>query len=322
MLYGVYFLLNYKKINRNIILSLLSFLILTLPILLKSFMTSSSVYNFNQWIIFIKLRVPGHFFLTEWPFLNTFMFFILILMFIVSLNYKADKTKNDKVIILSLGTLLLMIISFIFTEVYPISYIIQSSFFRGVIIPRVVAIIYVINFIFNSFKHNSKKLMASGMALLLVLTITIPFFVGEHKGVFDEINLDKPITLWEDVSIKSKELTPLDSLFITPLFSLGFTFFSERSEFINWKNSGVGIYSGQYVSEAFNRFSFVCKHDFEFGSRAELVEECAKGYDNLNEKDLETAKEQYGVTHIIVNKPKELNFNLIYENEEYRIYEL
>jgi len=322
LLYGFYFLINFKKINKKVILSFIVFLALAFPILFKSLMTKSPVLNFDQWIHFLTLRVSGHFFPTTWPFINTSLFFILVAMFIVSLRYKPDKTKSNKVIVLSWGTLLLLSISFIFTEIHPVIPVIQASLFRGIVIFRVIALIFVINFIIASFKYNYRKILASGMAMFLVSTAVVPIFTGEQKGLFSDVNISKEKGLWEDVSLKAKELTQKDSLFITPPFSLGFTFFSERSEFINWKTSGVGVYSGKFVAEAVKRFKVVCKHEFDFSTRTELVEECKKGYERLNKEDFELAKEEYGITHIIVERPKQLNLSLIYENEGYRIYEL
>ena len=325
LLYGFYFLVNYKKINKAVIGSLVLFLLGSSYILIKSFSSASTNYlPIDKWIYFLSLRVSGHFFPSTWSILSYVLFGILILLFLISFKYKPKEEKHNKVILLSIGTLILCIISFFFTEILPVKQIVQASFLRGIVIFRVIAIIYVINYIIQSLKSSSRihKQISLGISVFLLLLIIIPFFVGGHRGIFDEVNLEKPIGPWEDVALNSKDLTSKDSLFITPPFSLGFTFFSERSEFINWKTSGVGVYSSRYVAEAFSRFAFVCKHDFELESRTELVEECTKGYENINEEDLKKTKDQYKITHIIVRKPKTLDFNLIYENEEYRIYEL
>ncbi len=321
LLYGFYFLLNYKKINSKVILAALIFVVFSLPIFIKSFTAASSnIISLSQWIYFLKLRVSGHFFPTTWSFINSLLFVILIVLFLFSLKIKPEEEKNKKVILMSIGTLILFLISFIFTEIYPIKSVVQASLFRGLVIFRVIAIIYVINFIVNSL--NYRRFLAYFMTLILISTAIVPIFTGAQKGVFSDVNITKKIGPWEDALLKAKELTPKDSLFITPPFSLGFTFFSERSEYINWKTSGIGVYSEKFVLEAIRRFEFVCKHEFNFKSRTELVEECKKGYNNLNEGDLELAREGYGVTHIIVENPKQLNFKLIYENKEYRIYEL
>lgn len=325
MLYGFYFILNHKKIDKKVIFSLFLFLIISSPILYQSFAaTSSSAINFEEWLNFLELRVSGHFFPLSWPIETYLLFSLLILMFLISLKYKPEDSIHTKVMAISLGTFLLFLIGLIFTEFYPIKAVIQASLFRGIVIFRVIIFLYIINYIVHAVKSksNTAKYTSYFMILFLLSASIMPFFVGAQKGVFSEINMEKETTEWEDVSLKAKELTSKDSLFITPTFSLGFTYFSERSEFINWKTSGVGVYSTSYVSEAIKRFELVCKHDFDFESRTELVEECKKGYTSLDENDLINAKKVYGVTHIIVEKPKELNLKKLYENKQYTVYEL
>jgi len=324
LLYVFYFLFNLKEINKKVIYSSLIYIIISLPLFIKSFLAvSSESFNLDQWLYFIWIRIADHFFPLSWSFISYLLFFILIVMFIISFKYKPESSMHKKIVLFSLGSLLLFIIGFVFTEIFPVKSIIQASFFRGLVVFRVVAFIYVINYIINSLKSKeSRKVLALGMAAFFVLIAVTPFFAGAQKGIFSEVNVDKELTSWEKISIKAKELTPKDSLFITPTFSQGFTFFSERSEFINWKTSGVGAYSTAYVTKAVERFEFVCKHKLNFNSRAELVEECKKGYENLNEYDLKIAKEKYGVTHTIVEKPKTLDLKIVYENGEYVIYEL
>ncbi|MBI2107396.1 hypothetical protein HYT57_05420 [Candidatus Woesearchaeota archaeon] len=323
MLYGFYFILNYKKIDKKIILSLFAFLIIASPILYQSFSaTSSSVINLEEWLNFIELRVSGHFFPFSWQVEVYMLFFLLIIMFLISFKHKPEESIHKKITIFSIGTLILFLIGLIFTELYPVKGVIQASLFRGIVIFRVIIFMYIINHIVKSVKSNSTKYTSYLMILFLLSASIIPFFVGAQKGVFSNISIEKESNEWEDVSLMAKELTSKDSLFITPTFSLGFAYLSERSEFINWKNSGVGVYSTSYVSEAIKRFELVCKHDFSFSSRTELVEECTDGYKNLNENDLKNAKDIYGVTHIITEKPKDLNLRKIYENKKYTIYEL
>jgi len=325
MLYSFYFFLNYKKIDKKVIFSIFLFLTISSPMLYQSFSaTSTDVINLKEWLNFLEIRVSGHFFPLSWPLETYLLFSLLALMFLVSLRYKPDERVHKKIMVISLGTCLLFLIGLIFTEFYPVKLVIQASLFRGIVIFRIIIFIYIINYIVNAFKSKSDtpKYISYFMILFLLSASLVPFFIGVQKGVFSNVALEKEITEWEEVSLKAKELTPKDSLFITPTFSIGFTFFSERSEFINWKTSGVGVYSTSYVKEAVKRFELVCKHNFDFVSRTELVEKCTKGYKNLNENDLQNAKGVYGVTHIIVEKPKNFNLKKIYENNRYIIYEL
>src|SRR3989344_1447300 len=205
LVYGFYFLVYFKRINKKVVLSVILFLIITFPILFRSIMSDTSISDFSLWFNFLKLRVSGHFFPSTWPFLNTSLFFVLIAMFIISLKYEQDKTRKNEVIILSLGSLLLLLISFIFTEIYPVGFVIQTSLFRGIVVFRVIALIYVINFIVNSFKYKSKMLLASGMALLLISTAIIPVFTGAQKGVFSDVNIPGDTELSESESLSTKE---------------------------------------------------------------------------------------------------------------------
>ena len=323
MLYSFYFILSYKQINKKVILSLFLFLLISSPILYQSFTTTSAnTVNFDEWLNFLELRVSGHFFPLSWPIEAYILFSLLIIMFIISFRYKPENSIHKKITTFSIAALLLFLIGLIFTEIYPVKGIIQASLFRGIVILRVIIFIYIINYIMQSIKLRKAKYFSYAMILFLLSASIVPFFVGAQKGVFSEIKLEKEITEWEDVSLMAKELTSKDSLFITPTFNLGFTYFSERSEFINWKTSGVGVYNTNYVTEAIKRFELVCNKDFNFVSRTALVEECKEGYTSLDENDLKNAKSAYGVTHIITEKTKELNFKKIYENNKYTIYEL
>lgn len=326
LIYIFYFIIHTKKINRAVIGSGILFILLSIPVIIKSLLSvSSKSLSMDEWLNFLRLRVLEHFFPLSWSIMVYTLFAVLVAMFLISFKYKPEKNKHEKVFAVFIGSLLLFLIGLAFTEIFPVKTIIQANFFRGMIIIRILAFVYIINYIVNVFakKENfANKTVAMGMAITLLSAAIVPMFVGAHIGPFNEVDIEKSIEPWEEISIKAKEVTPKDSLFITPPFNLGFTYFSERSEFINWKTSGIGTYSDKFVAEAIGRFELVCNHPLDFSSRTELVETCKQGYDSLNELDLKNAKEKYQVTHIIVQKPKTLNLKKVYENEQYVIYEL
>ena len=185
-LYVFYFIINYKEINKQLILSGLLSVVLIIPVIISSISVKPlTTTGLNEWMHLLRLRVEGHFFPLSWSFLVYFTFFLTCVMFLIS-YYHNEKTKNKKVLVMFFGSLLLLLFGFIFTEIYPVMEVIQMSLFRGWVIFRVIAYIYIIYFIVDVFRHSSsrlKKTIALLAAIWLVSAALIPMFIGSQRGI-------------------------------------------------------------------------------------------------------------------------------------------
>jgi len=121
---------------------------------------------------------------------------------------------------------------------------------------------------------------------------------------------------WVDVQLWCKNNTPKDSFFIVPPYFMGFRVYSERSILGDWKDGGVSNFNPAFAIKWWERMR-------DLGYTQENYKKYGKKeYNSLTEFEFEKLAKKYNATHVIVEKPKELNFTLSYENGYFRIYEM
>ncbi len=132
--------------------------------------------------------------------------------------------------------------------------------------------------------------------------------------VFNEVDNE-----WEDVSVRTGELTPVDSLIVIPPYLEGFRMLSERSAVVNFKVSGVW-YGREIELEWVERMRRFC--DMEDWVGFEGKKKCRVGYNGMESSRLIELSREYGADYIVVERPKELELSLVYENDGFRLYSL
>ncbi len=140
-------------------------------------------------------------------------------------------------------------------------------------------------------------------------------------------NIDFPnhrsINSWEEISIKTKELTDKTDLIITPPFEESFKVYSKRNNYFGWTESGSFLYFPNFAVESFNRLEDLCgPFDKENKSSYEIKKVCESNMKDINENKLMWLKEKYGVTHIILKNQSNFELDILFKNEDYALYKL
>jgi len=157
-MYIIYFLFNLKEINKKLMVKGLISLAIVSPVLIKSIsIVSSKISNLDLWMQFIILRSGHHIFPSFWDFRSAILFFILVIFFFISWKYRPIKKIHKPVLFMGLATLILMTTGAIFSEIYFNLEIVKLSLFRSIIYFRVIMIIYISNYIYNSLRKGVKS---------------------------------------------------------------------------------------------------------------------------------------------------------------------
>lgn len=334
-MYLIYFIFNLREINKRIFFCGFASFLLVLPVFIKTLVIEKIGFNFDKWLQFTVLRLNHHLFPSFWDMRNWILFSILVIFFFVSLKYKPKERYNKKVLFFGL-TVLLFFICTLISEFYPNKEVIELTLIRGVSFFRIIMIIYISNYIYNELKKI--RLSMKIVPALFILILFLGYILGPGlfgSGFFKYVEYPpKTTTQWENISIKTKELTNKDDFVITPPFEDGFKFYSERNEFYNWYESSdiISFPENKYYNSdaVITRFEIVCgdlNGFFEEGiwkplSHGQAKIKCNEYYNNLTEKNLILLKEKYGITHAIFKKPKGLNLNILYENQEFILYKI
>lgn len=128
-----------------------------------------------------------------------------------------------------------------------------------------------------------------------------------------------PQNNWEDAQLWALHNTPKNAVFITPPHLTGFRVYSERSTVVDCDDRGQSNPHYIHGYEWINRVKIVC-NESSFQVPCEVY--CNSGYKKNLEVDFFKLASMYNISYIVVEKPKNLNFNLVYENEDFRIYKI
>ena len=134
-----------------------------------------------------------------------------------------------------------------------------------------------------------------------------------------------------DIQIWLRENTSKDSLIITPPYIdehsfASFRVHSERSILaLNSELARVAISQG--LEETLRtRLDDLSKDGFSpallTGDYGKMYHAIYEGYNNLNEDDIVRLSKKYDANYFIREKPSELNLTVVYENDEYILYEI
>lgn len=129
---------------------------------------------------------------------------------------------------------------------------------------------------------------------------------------------------WEDIQVWASKNTNKDDIFITPPDMDGFRLHSERSTVGEWHDVILSTVNEDYAKKIWERMNDLCNSEIfghcqgEYGYTCNQL--CGDQYRKLDEKYFTQLARKYGAKYIVIEKPKALNFNLVYENNEYRAY--
>ncbi len=277
---------SYKK--RLGIITLLLILLLGITIIIKS----KFIIRTN-WLTVIRLRNSYAFLdlwnIKSWGYLFTLLFPGIFLF----LNKKYSSRKlNYLLLICYLTAVMLTFIHWLFAVVYPTIYIISLQLLRIWLYPVLISIFY--------FCYFYCKLVRRSIFLLISIFLISVLIGWRNLYVPQRKDLDK----WLNVQNWAKQNTAYNCLFLVPFTSKGFRVEAERSTTGEYKDGALSFYSPDFSSE---------------------WEERAKDLSYWEEKtdaDLLLLQQKYKFNYIVTNDKAKRTFQLVFNNNAYRIYSL
>ena len=119
---------------------------------------------------------------------------------------------------------------------------------------------------------------------------------------------------WADIQMFAREHSHKDALFIVPPYVNDFGLYSERATLGDWAE-GANIL---YMDNAFAKEWLARMNDLGWKE----LWGAQKGYNGLSTLEVLRAAQKYGADYIVTEKPKHFDLTLIYENEEFALYEV
>ncbi len=357
------------------------------------------------------IRIPWHIMPSQFSIISYVSFFILLVLFFISLKYTSKSTKHKDIFVILLCALFFFFLGTFFVEIIPSEFIVKIQFFRMIILFRTITLIYIANYfskklfsdsnkvftliafaslfdhililiiplylIYDIYIHKilckkfhlkfwEKDFLSYLLIIFLVIVFVIFFFFGNNflsKQIYlrlicdflwvffvlslywllfvklDSIKSFKVIlsliviilclfSLYfvNNVKITEPEKdeayawiganTPKGSIFIIPPHIVDFRLKVNRAIVIN--HQAIPFKSNQVI-EWKNRLEDVTNH-IEFKSAKNRRKELQDGYNSLTEEDFINLQDKYGFDYILVERPKSLDFIILYENNKYVLY--
>lgn len=316
------------------------------------------LYADPRWIGLVRLRSSHHIFPFSWGKGTLFRPGLLLLVFFMSWKHR-PRANYHRVVLCSTATIFaLCMAGTVFTELLPLSIVIQSHSFRSSIFLVYFAMIYFANYFLvelQSRKNMFDKLLVAfpsigilyaagrwpypyvaffALTMLLILHYLIcrrdlspRYFVMALLvivvgiGAYDRgsFSIDNAQdTNWLDVQVWAKQNTSLQDVFIVPPNWYSFRVESERTIYGDWKDGAMTIWSPAFGYEWFRRMKALGY------KKAGSLEE---GFKNLNETDFvnianEGTRNGHKTFLIMFKERETLNFPITYANEKFVVYEV
>jgi len=143
--------------------------------------------------------------------------------------------------------------------------------------------------------------------VLIVILVTANIGSLSSKGKFlERVHLPGlvPTNAWIELQHWTEKNTERDSLFLVPPNTSGFRIYSKRGIVGDRKDGAPGLFSEEYAKEWRHRMNIL------------------GGYDAFKEDRFIALSKEYDASHLITRKSHNLNFQQIYANSQFVVYEL
>lgn len=168
----------------------------------------------------------------------------------------------------------------------------------------------------------------ASLALLTMSTSSAVVAPG-YKFWYPGIYTSGHKTSWYDVQIWARDNTPKDTVFITPphiwwWYESDWRVFSERSTVVTLSELLEAAFAPEYIERWKPRFETLAPGALEQfkGNYFENVKITAEAFYSLSSEELKCIAGQYKASYLVVEKPYLRNFSVVYENDQYVIYDL
>lgn len=164
----------------------------------------------------------------------------------------------------------------------------------------------------------------------VVVLSAVVFFMCMQLQIWNpKLEIYGEDTPWVDVQTWAKTNTLKDAIFITPpeefgLYQSDWRVYSERSTFATYSEILVAAFNPHFTDGWVERFKMIApgamsKFGGDYFINTELTKEA---YYSLSVADIEKLSCTQKVSYIVMEKPHTLSFTLIYENQQFTVYDL
>lgn len=284
-----------KKCWKPIILKVSIFLIVAGPILCAFILSgqSGTLFMDASWKSIVLERMP-YVFVTQWSVINFLLLFSTCIFFGTFTHFFKKKINPtvQAILFVSLGFFTLAFLSAIFTFRLGL----QLQLARNLYLFVVFALIYGVG---SALARLSKVNLKKASIILLIISVALCLPGRNRYGIL-WVN---PLSEYQQAAIWAKTNTPNDSLFIVPLDTSGFRFWSKRSVFLELKEGGDGLYN--------RNFAMV------WNDREELIEEERQ----FTITYLLELKKEFNVSYILTTQDIS-GLTAVYKNKKYTLYKI
>lgn len=279
----------------------------------------------SGWDIYTQIRVPYHV-MPKFSFLSLFIpFFFTVFSFIVIRFSKKENLKLLSSFVLTAYAISLVGYFIYFTGE---TQILRFYFFRlnDALQPFLCLIIgsSIISDKLNYIKEFLTYRLEAGVFFILLVGFGFVNFQNvrllfnpanyTEEAILKRSAIDLNMTRWIRANTTEK------SIFIVPINMPNFYLEAERALFVSWKHSPQSAYE---MEEWYKRMMLINKGmDFK-EENSFYPEDVEENYTNLTENDLSKIRNDYPeVSHVLLPKETFLQFPVIYQTDEFKLYEL
>ena len=357
-------LVNAKEIGlKKIVWSFLIMIVIASPALILKFKNPAPSLGFfevnQQWIELLRLRSSHHVFPFSWRWQSFLQAGLFLVGFIITWKHKPAKFAH-KVIKVSAATILLMCcIGTIFTEVLPLSIVIQFQLFRSFKFLVYFALLYYAHYFFTEAQNNTRF-----VEKIVVFVCLICIFYNANLPKFASF-LMISLTIFPLFNIVMSKKQDLSGYFIAGqvavILLLGIAGYTMRNNFTitnsqeaqwldvqSWANKHTGINDLFIVPPNYLGFRVESERTIygdwkdgtqmffnpEFGKewirRMKMIgyvddnrlEETYRELNEQNFKNIALEQHQFDKAFVVTFIKINLNFPLVYQNEKFLVYEI
>jgi len=317
-------ILRWKKMSKKQLFTGIVLYLLTAGIyiaLLQWKLNQNSGISEQKLFEIFEFRIAHHFFPSYFP-VHTYL--IAIALWGFSMGYFL-KRKLWNIFILQVVILAGMIFYTFFTEVYPMSSVLSSQWFKTSIWMQLTGIVGIMAWLEEQFNRSKINLLQNlslewslpfGAVLVVGLVLSgNSFFSGKkYEFFFTEFYSDEA-----EIGLLAKKLTPHDAVFVVPMSFTEFKYFSERSLYIDYKSV---VHRKDVLGAWYQRIGFVYGVDVQNRRNGEnLIILADKNYLKTGSEQIKTFRKE-GVGYFVTSIGHSLPFRSIGNNSKYRIYDL
>jgi len=291
------------------------FLLIISPLLWQRLIAAPQSLHFFQadplWLKLLHMRSGGHISILSMGAGTLIKFPILVALFLWSLKNKPAGDTHAKIISFVKTIFLLCVAAFFFTEIIPLTFIVQMQFFRSSQIFLYIALVYIANSLLYEITRPASRWRLIIIAMLIITTgwaVIKPrtFSIGNAQN-----------KNWINAQLWARDHTAIEAMFITPPEVEGFRIESERTIYGDYKDGTQMFFNPTFGKEWLTRMQSLGFTDYPTMSAH---------YQQLNDNDFKrialrvcTGNQIFVVTH---SGARMLMSPVVYKNDEFIIYQL